>query len=71
MINSFWGDNIGNIKLKIEEIIGDVKIKVEELEENFETINKKVIKIRVNNIVNNINNVKCSNVKIGFKKNKK
>lgn len=67
MINSFWGDNIGNIKLKIEEIIGDVKIRVEGLEENFETINKKVIKIGDNNI----NNVKCSNVKIGVKKNKK
>ena len=67
MINSFWGDNIGNIKLKIEEIIGDVKIRVEGLEENFEKINKKVIKIGDNNI----NNVKCSNVKIGVKKNKK
>ena len=56
MINSFWGDNIGNIKLKIEEIIGDVKIRVEGLEENFETINKKVIKIGDNNINNVIIN---------------
>ena len=67
MVKSFWVDNHNvGIKLEIEDI-GGVKQTVKELEEYFETINKKGIKIRGNNI----NNVKCSNVKIGVKKNKK
>ena len=69
MVKSFWGgnDNKGVVKLEIEDI-GGVKITVEELEEYFETINKKKIKIRGNNI----NNVKTrDNVKIRIKKDKK
>ena len=69
MIKSFWAgnDNKYEVKLEIEDKIGGAKITVEELEKYFETINKKGIKIRGNNI----NNDRCSNVKIGVKKNKK
>lgn len=71
MIKSFWGgnDNKYEVKLEIEDKIGGVKLTLEELEEYFETLNKKGIKIRGNNIINV--NVKCSNVKIGVKKDKK